>query len=297
MVLITGAPGADGYDKTFRELGEAWEKLASSNQFNFTWLGHGSTNTTNDLHLFESLLASEPREGNHEFWLILIGHGTFNGREAKFNLRGPDLEAKHFVTLLNGFKRPTILINAFSASGAFLKPLSRQGRVIVTATRAGSQINYSRFGEQFTEMIGSSESDLDKDGQTSLLEAFISSARRVADFYKSNGRLATEHALLDDNGDGLGTPVDFFQGVRPTKKPSGNELPDGLRAHQLHLLPSLEEQQLTPDQRVRRNELELQIAALREQKSKFQQEEYFLQLEKLLLDLARLYQTNSSAVK
>ena len=101
-------------------------------------------------------------------------------------------------------------------------------------------------------------------------------------------RLATEHALLDDNGDGMGTPADWFRGVRAVKRAERGTSLDGLRAHQVHLIRSAPEQRLSPAQRARRDELEQAIARLRESKSKLTEDEYYGQLEKLLLELARL---------
>jgi len=122
-----------------------------------------------------------------------------------------------------------------------------------------------------------------------LLEAYIMASRRVGEFYETEGRLATEHALLDDNGDGLGTPADFFRGVRAVKKPAGGGAVDGLRAHQVHLLRSEQEQKMSPELRARRDELELSVARLRELKSTLSEDEYYRRLEQLMLELANVY--------
>jgi hypothetical protein len=132
-------------------------------------------------------------------------------------------------------------------------------------------------------------SDLDKDGQVSLLEGFLSAARRTNEYYKTEGRLATEHALLDDNGDGLGTPADWFKGVRATKQAKEGASLDGTRANQFTLVRSTAERQLTAETRARRDELERSIAKLRESKSRLPEEKYFQDLEKLFLELAALY--------
>src|SRR5581483_11762986 len=130
--------------------------------------------------------------------------------------------------------------------------------------------------------IADPKSDLDKDGQVSLLEAFLSAAHRTAEFYKTDGRLATEHPLIDDNGDGLGTPAEWFQGVRATKKARDDAQPDGARAQQFVLVRSVAEQQLAPDVRAHRDQLELEIAKLREKKAKMNEAAYYAELEKLL---------------
>jgi hypothetical protein len=241
------------------------------------------------------LLDGEPRESSDELWIVLIGHGTYDGREAKFNLRGPDLSATELAEWLKPFSRPLALIDCASSSAPFLTKLSAPGRVIVTATRSGFELNYARFGQYLSEAIGNPEADLDKDGQTSLLEAFIFASNRVAEFYKSQGRLATEHALIDDNGDGLGTPADWFRGIRAVKKAKEGATVDGLRAHQFHLVRSEFEQKLPPEVRARRNELELSIAKLRDQKPKMPEDDYYRELERLLLQIARLYEAKPGA--
>ena len=138
------------------------------------------------------------------------------------------------------------------------------------------------------DAIGNPTADLDKDGQTSLLEAFLAASRGVEDFYKTEGRLATEHALLDDNGDGLGVSADWFQGTRATRAAKNGAPVDGSSAHQWFLIPSPQEQSLTPEMRARRNAAELKIEALRQKKAAMAETEYYDQLDALLLTLARL---------
>jgi len=117
-------------------------------------------------------------------------------------------------------------------------------------------------------------------------------SRRAAEFYKTENRLATEHALLDDNGDGLGTPADWFRGLRAIKKPKENTVVDGLLAQQFHLVPNQSEINLTPEQRARRDALERAVLLHREKKKQMPEDAYYRELEKLLLDLARFYREN-----
>ncbi|MEY2879536.1 MAG: hypothetical protein RLZZ15_1916, partial [Verrucomicrobiota bacterium] len=206
-----------------------------------------------------------------------------------FNLRGPDLATADLVEWLKPFKRPLAVIDTSSASAPFLAKLSGANRVVVTSTRSGFEQNYARFGKYFAESVGDLAADLDKDGQVSLLEAFLSAARRTNEFYKTEGRLATEHALLDDTGDGLGTPADWFKGVRATKRARDGAALDGTRAHQFHLVRSATERELSPEARARRDAVEQQISKLRDTKAKRPEGEYYADLEKLLVELAQLY--------
>src|SRR5207237_484377 len=155
-------------------------------------------------------------------------HGTFDGKEARFNLRGPDLSTADLSLWLKPFQRRLVLIDTSAASAPFLNKLSAGNRVIVTATRSANEQTLARCGQHLAEPTTSPEADLDKDGQVSILEAFLTASRRTIEFYKLEGRLASEHALLDDNGDGLGTPAEWFRGLRAVKKPADKTSVDGL---------------------------------------------------------------------
>ena len=289
VIIAVGAAGEEDFGKEFARWATLWTEASAKAEGKPVTIGLGPTNAGTDLALLKQALVAEPTNSTAELWLVLIGHGTFDGKEAKFNLRGPDLSATELAEWLKPFRRPVVVINCASSSSPFLNKLSAPGRVIVTATKSGSEENYARFGKFMAEAIADLKADLDKDGQTSVLEAFIMASRRVAEFYEAEGRLATETALLDDNGDGLGTPADFFRGVRAVKKPAGGGSVDGGRAHQLHLIRSEQEQKLPAEQRARRDQLELALAALRDSKKDLSEAEYYARLERLLLELAKIY--------
>jgi hypothetical protein len=182
------------------------------------------------------------------------------------------------------------MIDCASASGPFINRLSGKDRVVITASKSGYELNFARFGQYIAESIGDDRADLDKDGQVSLLEAFLLASSRVNEYYRTHSQLATEHALLDDNGDGLGTPAEWFRGTRAIKRAKDGAGLDGRRAHQIHLIPSDRDRQMPADQRHRRDQLELSIAALRDQKDKLNEDDYYRRLEDLMVELARLYQ-------
>ena len=297
VLLVVGAPGEEEYAKKFEKWAGLWEKASREGGAKYLSIGLSHTNEATDLEQLKNTLASEPKESASELWLILLGHGTFDGKEAKFNLRGPDLSAAVLAEWLQPFRRPLALINCASSSGPFINRLSATNRVIVTATRSGYEQNYALFGQYISEAIDDPQADLDKDGQTSLLEAFLMASRRVAEFYNTEGLLATEHALLEDNGDGLGTPADWFSGIRAVRRAKEGALADGLRAHQLHLVPSDQERKLSPEIRAKRDELELAIARLRDTKSQIKEDDYYERLEKLVVELATLYEENAPKSK
>jgi hypothetical protein len=292
LLIIEGAPGDLEFETNFNHQAKLWREASASGACRELVLDANSVQATNDYQRLKIALEAEPKEGP-PLWLVFIGHGTFDGKEARFNLRGPDVSASELVTWLKPFRRPLAVINTASASAPFLNKLSGTNRVIITSTRSGNEHNFARFGENLAEVILAPEADLDKDGLTSLLEAFLVASRRTAEWYKLAGRLATEHPLLDDNGDGAGTPADWFRGVRATKKPKENSVVDGLLAIQWHLRDSPLERKLGLEEINRRNALERAIYLHREKKSQMAEEEYYRQLEKLLLDLARFYETNS----
>ena len=144
-------------------------------------------------------------DANNVLFVFLIGHGSFDGKESKFNLVGPDISATEYNALLSSLPtRRVVIFNMSSASGEFIKSLTAKGRIVVTATRSGQETNATRFTGFLISALNATDADTDQDGHTSVLEAFIYANRLTADFYKRAGRLATEHALLDDNGDGVG---------------------------------------------------------------------------------------------
>lgn len=290
LIVVAGAPGEAEFATQFREQLEAWKKVgAQAGARTVTIGGDDDSAAPADRERLRQALAAEKPDGTSELWLVLLGHGTFDGREAKFNLRGPDIAAADLASWLKPITRPLAIVDTSSASAPFLAQLAGQGRVVITSTRSGYQQNFARFGKFFTAAIADAKADLDRDGQISLLEAFLSASHRTTEFYKTDGRLATEHALLDDNGDGLGTPADWFRAVRAVKRARDGASVDGARAHQFHLVRSAAEQQLPPEIRAKRDALELEVARLRDAKAKLPEAEYQRELEKVLLQLAALY--------
>jgi len=290
VVAVIGAPGTPEYGAQFGQWADTWKQACSKGGATFIAIGLDESKDVSDKARLEEVLAERSQETLTALWLILIGHGTFDGRTAKFNLRGPDVAANELADWLRPLQSPVAVVNAASASAPFLKELSASGRVVITATKSGFEQNYTRFGEFLAEAIVQPAADLDKDGQTSLLEAFLTASHRVSEFYTAAGRLATEHALLDDNGDGLGTPADWFQGIRPVQRARDGAALDGYRAHQFCLLYSKTEARIPPDLRAKRNQLELEVMKLRDAKDQIPESVYYPRLEALLYEIAHIYE-------
>jgi hypothetical protein len=212
-------------------------------------------------------------------FVVLIGHGTFDGRAAKFNLPGPDMTAGDFAPLLKKLRGPVVFVNTASASGPFIEALSGPRRTIVTATRNGSERFATIFGGYFVDALTSDAADMDKNGRVSVLEAFTFARREVATAYEREGILATEHALLDDSGDKEGT-------AEPTA--DGRE---GRVASMLSLGTLAAADAPPEDPKLRalfeeRRALERRVESLRLMKDSMPPERYTSELEKLLVELA-----------
>jgi hypothetical protein len=289
VLIVVGAPGMPDYEDQFRRWADQWKAAAAKAGAEFVRIGPGAESGIADRDRLKSVLLGKSNAGREALWIVLIGHGTYDGREAKLNLRGPDLTDLELSQWLGPLTRPVVLLNCASASGPFINRLSGENRLIVTATKSGYETNYARFGNYLAEAITDPQADLNKDGQISLLEAYLTASHRVEEYYRTRSQLASEHALLDDNGDRLGTPADWFRGTRATRRAKDGAALDGMRAHQLHLILSERERGIPEATRHRRDRLELSIAALRDQKDKLAEDEYYNRLEKLMVELARLY--------
>ncbi len=285
FVIVVGAPGEPQFATNFTRQAAAWNRLAERTHSPAVTLGLDPAQT-NDLESLKSTLASIPSQSPNPLVLVLIGHGTHDGRDARFNLRGPDLTATNLQLALAPITRPTAILNLASASAPFINALARSNRVVLTATRSGSELNATRLGDHLADILDQDAADLDQDGDTTLLEAFLAAATKTAESYKADSRLATEHPLLDDNTDGRGTPAEWFKGVRATKKAANAAATDGLRAHQTLLVPGPDSTRLTPAQRARRDEIERSIEALRASRPNPPDNAYWSRLEALLLELA-----------
>jgi hypothetical protein len=287
LILVQGAAGTEEFATVFDRQAAFWQEAAAKAGATLTRLGHGAE--ADDLPALETALQKAVQPDRGQLWLVLIGHGTYDGREAKFNLRGPDLTPAWLAERLKPLRRELILVHTGSASGGFLKPLAGPRRTIVTATKGGDEVFYARFGEHFAPAItGLPEADLDQDRQVSVLEAFLHASRRAAEFYQQEERLATEHALLEDNGDGVGARAEIFEGTEP-KAAAGSAPVDGARAGQLVLVLSEAEARLTEAQRARRDALERRLEALKAERAGKGDEAFFGELEPLLRELAEIY--------
>lgn len=294
IIVVVGQPGEAKYAELFTQWAERWQTAAEKSKANLVTIGLDDARQ-DDAARLEETVAGLVKQPPQSLWLVLIGHGTFDGKKAKFNLRGPDITATELSQTLAPLSCRMAIINCASASGPFVNKLSGPDRVVISATQSGFEYNFARFGEYLSQAISDTSGDLDKDGQTSLLEAWLAAAKQTQTYYESQSQLATEHALLDDNGDGKGTPADWFRGIYVNKQSKDGSLPDGTLANQFVLIPSEDESQLSTEATQQRDQLELQLAELRLKKSEFSEEDYLARLQEILVPLAKIYQAGEKS--
>jgi Peptidase C13 family len=212
-------------------------------------------------------------------FITLIGHGQWDGRAAKFNMPGPDMGPEEFEPLLKKIRsKQIVLVNTASSSGPFVEALSAPGRTLVSATRSGAEHYTTLFGGFFVDALNSPTADGDKNKRISVLEAFQFAKAEVTRAYEREGLLATEHPLLDDDGDrkGSGDPTPTgadgkVAAVLSLGDASDDGLPTDPKLRELHL---------------ERRELERRVESLRLLKDSMDPARYASELEKLVTAVA-----------
>jgi hypothetical protein len=213
--------------------------------------------------------------------VVLIGHGTFDGVDAKFNLVGPDLDSSAWADLLSGIGGQVVLVNTTASSFPFIERLGGPRRVIITATDSPAQRFDTVFPEYFIAAFQQDASDVDKNGRVSIWEAFAAAASGVRRHYQQRGQLATERALLDDNGNGIG-------------KDASDPGDDGALASRIYLDEAIPGAAPTDPALVkllqRKAALEADVDELRVRRAFMPPAEYAREFEKLMIELAQVSQ-------
>jgi hypothetical protein len=197
--------------------------------------------------------------------VVLIGHGSFDGEEYRFNLPGPDITGSEILRFLNSMPASQMLVvNATSSSGAVIDQWKKANRVVITATKSGMERNATRFAEFWVQALTTAEADRDKNEIVTAAEAYDYAARKVADTFKSDAALATEHSRIEGKN-----------AERLVVARLGNS---ALLPADAALEAMMKEQQA----------IEQQIDALKARKESLDREQYYNELEQVLLSLARL---------
>jgi hypothetical protein len=214
-------------------------------------------------------------------YVVLFGHGSFNGTHAQLNIPRRDLNEADFAALVDELNAGrTVFINTTSASGPFAKALSGPDRIIITATATGTERDETTFPRHFVEALRTSEADLDKNGGLSVREVFAYTTAQVVGAFEQAGQLATEHALLDDNGDGSPTRFDALDAAQDGRLAARTYLqpPPAVASVSDAARPLLQEKAL----------LEEAITALIDEKATMDEDIYYAELESLFVQLARV---------
>jgi hypothetical protein len=198
-LLVQGLGGEEWYQRQFDEqldlIGESLKGVVD--EAHLTILGGSEARRTAVMDWFDTVASN--LDETDSVLIILVGHGTFDGREYKFNISGPDLTATDIQENLDRLEvQAKVILNTSSSSGALLELLSGESTTLLTATKNGNERNATRFGRFFARALVDTSADLDKNQKISLQEAFDHAERATSDFYDEEGLLATEHAQLSD---------------------------------------------------------------------------------------------------
>ncbi|MFL5615509.1 MAG: hypothetical protein ACJ796_17705 [Gemmatimonadaceae bacterium] len=217
LLVVSGLGGEPQYSEQFRNLGltlvEAARKRYAIGDSAVIYLAEDGakdpriTGVSTKVNVEAALarFAKSAAPGD-QIVIVLIGHGSGSAEDSKISLPGPDMSARDFVRDLAAFTTQQVgFVDLTSASGDMLPVLSAPKRVIITATKSSFERNESVFAKHFVAALTSDGADIDKDGRVSLLEAFRYAVTETKRYYDDQGRLQTEHAQLDDNGDKTGT--------------------------------------------------------------------------------------------
>jgi hypothetical protein len=280
-VTVAGLGGAPEYETQFEKWAADLDRELHSNSAGVQVVTlSGPSATRQRIQQTLSSIAAQA-QAEDAFALFLIGHGTFDGTDYKFNIPGPDIAAAELAALLNHIPaRRQLVVNMTSCSGASVAALARKDRIVITATKSGNEKNATVFARYWVDALRDPAADTDKNGTVSALEAYRYAERKTAAYFESEKLLATEHPMLTDTGsanaardpkpeNGQGMLAAAFALLRPEAESATNVAPEKQRL-------------LTKKQ-----DLEAKIDRLKYQKAAMTPEEYKQQLTALLLELAR----------
>lgn len=265
VTIIEGLGGEPVFEENFhtqsQTLAEASASLTDADKVTL-FSGENATRE-NLLAHFESQSAIMNEDDRAAIYLI--GHGSFDGEEYKFNIPGLDITTDDILNILESLPGQNhFLLNTSSTSGALLEPLEGESRILVTATRSGNEKNATVFGEYFVEALSSEDADLNKNNNISIEEAFGYAQRQVEEYFESQGQLATEHSEIIGDGAAQFTLARINPVVISQENPR---------------IAELQEQLLDIDR---------EIESLQLRRSELSNQEYIVQLQALILQSATI---------
>ena len=272
LLVITGVPGDEEHAAQFQKWAtsfiDAAKKKDAVPDANITYLADRQSTRGGVEKAFTDLAARiKPTDA---VFVLLLGHGSFNGTQAAFNLPGPDLTVDEWAKLLGRLPAQRVaFVNTTSSSGAFLPAVAAPGRVVITATKTGGERNETQFPEYFVAAFNDAAADRDRNGHVSVAEAFEYAKTKVVQAFQQKGLLLTEHAVMDDGGEGR-LAATLFLGTGRAEGTLALDLSD----------PAMK--QLADE----KDAIDRQLAALKLKKNTMDEAQYDAQLERLLTDLA-----------
>ncbi|MBT6043829.1 MAG: hypothetical protein HOH14_10090 [Gammaproteobacteria bacterium] len=265
VTIVQGLGGLPEYDDKFadqaQKIYDASITLADASHVT-SMAGDDATRSALLIH-FQNL--AESMNEDDRAAIYLVGHGSYDGEQYKFNISGPDITDADLAEILESFPGQNhFLVNTSSTSGAILDGLESDQRVIITATRNGNEKNATEFGNYFAAALASDIADINKNNNVSIQEAFDFAERSVAEFFESSGKLATEHPQI--RGEGAAS----FSLARVEPLATSDENP------RINAFIS------------RRLELDTEIESLQLRRNEFSNVEYIQNLQALILESAEI---------
>lgn len=279
FLTVAGLGGEQEYEQRFSGWAKDLDKVLRSEPGAKVDTLFGADATKMNVEAKMRAIASQAK-ADDEFVLFLIGHGTFDEREYKFSLPGPDISATELAALLDKIPARELVVNMTSSSGGSIPILEKPKRVIITATKTGNEKNLTSFARYFIEALRDPAADADKNDAISALEAFKYAEAKTAKFYESNNHLATEHALLEDAGKG--------DGVKDPSAENGEGL-TATRFMLIHLgsVAAIAKDPAKQQLLKHKEEVESAIDELKYRKASMDVAQYRVELQQYLLDLAK----------
>lgn len=266
VVVVSGIGGEPQFDERFSQ----WGKKVAAASATVTGDAKRVVQLTGDAAKREAVQAAlrsaATLKAGDQFVLVLIGHGTYDGSEYRFNLPGPDMTGTEILALLDQIPTTVqqLVVNATSTSGAIAERWIRPHRVVITATKSGGERNAPKFAGFWADALASNEADRDKDGSLTAQEAYDFANRKVGESFKSDAAIVTEHARIG--------------GAEPSRFIVARLGASALFASDAQLMALRNEQ----------GGIEGQLAQLRTQKAQLTQDEYYDRIEPVLVELAKL---------
>jgi hypothetical protein len=281
-VTVAGLGGEPEYEQRFTAMAKDLETILKNSGGNihvYTLTGSDATRE----HLTNTIeMVAHEAKPEDDFVLTLIGHGSYDNVEYKLNLPGPDISGADLAALCDKVPaKRQLIVNTTSASGGSVMALQKPGRIVIAATKTGTEKNATVFARYWIDALRDPSADQNKDEAISASEAFQYADRKVASFYDTQKHLATEHAVIEDTGK--------KEAVRAPTTENG----EGLQAANFVLVRfgATQKEASDPAKQAllqKREDLERQIDTLKYQKAAMDSADYTKQLTQALVQLAQV---------